>query len=59
MDVRQMKRSYDLVIVGGGIAGSSLATRLAREGVDVLVLEKSTEFVDRVRGEEMLPWGVA
>ncbi len=54
-----MKATYDVVIVGGGIAGSSLAARLAREGVDVLVLEKSLEYADRVRGEAMLPWGVA
>ncbi|MEX2395112.1 MAG: FAD-dependent oxidoreductase, partial [Actinomycetota bacterium] len=53
-----MKPSYDAVIVGGGIAGSSLATVLAREGVDVLVLERTTRFVDRVRGEAMMPWGV-
>jgi 2-polyprenyl-6-methoxyphenol hydroxylase-like FAD-dependent oxidoreductase len=53
-----MKDRYDVVIVGGGIAGSSLATVLAREGVDVLVLERTTRFVDRVRGEAMMPWGV-
>lgn len=46
-------------MVGGGIAGSALGARLAREGVRVLILEKTTEFVDRVRGEAMLPWGVA
>src|SRR5690242_9990418 len=49
----------DVVIVGGGLAGAALATVLARRGVDVLVLEKETRFKDRVRGENMLPWGVA
>jgi 2-polyprenyl-6-methoxyphenol hydroxylase-like FAD-dependent oxidoreductase len=48
----------DVAIVGGGIAGASLAMVLAREGVDVLVLEQQTEYKDRVRGEAMLPWGV-
>ena len=48
----------DVVIVGGGIAGSSLAYGLASQGLGVTVLESSTEFVDRVRGEAMLPWGV-
>ena len=51
--------SEDVVVVGGGLAGSSLATVLARAGVGVLVLEKETRFKDRVRGENMLPWGVA
>jgi len=48
-----------VVIVGGGIAGMSLATALARDGSAVAVLEASVEYVDRVRGEEMCPWGVA
>lgn len=47
----------DVVIVGGGIAGSSLAILLARGGVDVMVLERSTAYEDRVRGETMPPWG--
>jgi 2-polyprenyl-6-methoxyphenol hydroxylase-like FAD-dependent oxidoreductase len=48
----------DVVIVGGGIAGSSLAYALASEGRSVTVLESSVEYQDRVRGESMLPWGV-
>jgi menaquinone-9 beta-reductase len=48
----------DVVIVGGGIAGSSLAYALATQGLGVTVLESSPEFEDRVRGESMLPWGV-
>jgi len=51
--------SYDAIVVGGGLAGSSLADRLARAGHRVLVLERETQFKDRVRGENMLPWGVA
>jgi 2-polyprenyl-6-methoxyphenol hydroxylase-like FAD-dependent oxidoreductase len=48
----------DVVIVGGGIAGSSLAFALASAGRTVTVLESSVEFEDRVRGESMMPWGV-
>ncbi len=48
----------DVVIVGGGIAGSSLAYALASAGRSVTVLESSAEFEDRVRGESMMPWGV-
>src|SRR5207237_3912475 len=50
--------SYDAIIVGGGLAGSALAEQLARAGRSVLVLERETQFKDRVRGENMLPWGV-
>ena len=31
---------------------------LAREGLEVVALEASTEYEDRVRGESMVPWGV-
>ena len=48
-----------IVIVGGGIAGSSLAYALASAGEDVVVLEASEAFEDRVRGETMQVWGVA
>jgi len=51
--------TYDAIIVGGGLAGSALADQLARAGHAVLVLERETRFKDRVRGENMLPWGVA
>src|SRR5687767_10351385 len=49
----------DVIIVGGGIGGSGLATVLARKGKRVLVLEREPKFRDRVRGENMLPWGVS
>jgi len=49
----------EIVIVGGGIAGMALASALARDGRDVAVLEASIEYEDKVRGEEMAPWGVA
>ncbi|WBL37472.1 FAD-dependent oxidoreductase [Tepidiforma flava] len=49
---------YDVIIVGGGIAGSGLATVLARAGRSVLVLERTEQFRDVVRGEWIAPWGV-
>jgi 2-polyprenyl-6-methoxyphenol hydroxylase-like FAD-dependent oxidoreductase len=49
----------DVVIVGGGIAGSVLALVLARRGARVTVLERQQDYADRVRGEYMHPWGVA
>jgi len=53
-----MAQDYDLIIVGGGIAGGALATAMASAGKAVLVLEKTTEYKDIVRGELMVPWGV-
>lgn len=48
----------DIVVIGGGIAGSALATVLARAGMVVLILERSEVHVDHVRGEWLAPWGV-
>ena len=53
-----MTYEADVVVVGGGIAGSALATALARAGISVLILERSEVHVDHVRGEWMAPWGV-
>jgi len=50
---------YDVIIAGGGLAGSTLAKNLAEHGCKVLVLERETRFKDRVRGEQMHPWGVS
>ena len=51
-------RDFDLIVVGGGIAGGSLATVMARNGASVLVLERQSRYRDRVRGELLWPWGV-
>jgi 2-polyprenyl-6-methoxyphenol hydroxylase-like FAD-dependent oxidoreductase len=49
---------YDAIIIGGGLAGATLAKALAEAGRSVLVLERETSFRDRVRGEQMHPWGI-
>jgi ribulose 1,5-bisphosphate synthetase/thiazole synthase len=38
----------DVIVVGAGPAGATAATYLARSGVDVLLLEKSTFPRDKV-----------
>jgi menaquinone-9 beta-reductase len=54
-----MSTDYDLVAIGAGIGGSTLAYSMAEAGARVLLLERETEFKDRVRGEVLVPWGVA
>jgi 2-polyprenyl-6-methoxyphenol hydroxylase-like FAD-dependent oxidoreductase len=49
---------FDVVVVGGGIAGASAARALAQRGTSALVLESTEVHDDRVRGEGMSPWGV-
>lgn len=48
----------DVVVVGAGIAGASIAAILARGGLEVLLLERQRAYRDRVRGEYMAHWGV-
>jgi 2-polyprenyl-6-methoxyphenol hydroxylase-like FAD-dependent oxidoreductase len=50
---------YDIITVGGGLAGAALARSMALAGKKVLIVEGEKEFRDRVRGEEMTAWGVA
>ena len=45
----------EVTVLGAGPAGSALATLLARDGVDVLLVDRR-DAVDCV-GESMLPWG--
>jgi len=48
----------DVIVVGAGPAGATAATYLARAGVDVLLLEKSTFPRDKVCGDGLTPRGV-
>jgi menaquinone-9 beta-reductase len=42
---------FDVITIGGGLAGSTLAAALARAGYKVIVLEYEIHFNDRPRGE--------
>src|SRR5262245_51549742 len=53
-----MAKDAEVVIAGAGVAGSSMAIALARLGISVLLLEKNSVHVDRIRGESVTPWGV-
>ena len=54
-----MSHDYDLIVIGGGVAGSAVAATMAAAGARILVLESEVSFRDRVRGEAIMPWGVA
>jgi len=47
--------THDVIIIGGGPAGSSMATWLARDGHDVLLLERE-KFPREHVGESLLPF---
>jgi 2-polyprenyl-6-methoxyphenol hydroxylase-like FAD-dependent oxidoreductase len=53
------QHEYDIITVGGGLAGATLAKAMAENGARVLVIERERQFKDRVRGEVTFPWGVA
>jgi menaquinone-9 beta-reductase len=53
------QHEYDIITVGGGLGGATLAKAMAEKGARVLVLERERQFKDRVRGEGTFPWGVA
>jgi flavin-dependent dehydrogenase len=52
------ERRYDVIVAGGGPGGSTVASRLALEGVRVLVLEKE-RFPRFHLGESLLPMSLA
>jgi flavin-dependent dehydrogenase len=49
----------DVVIVGGGIAGSALAILLGRQGLEVELYERSSFPREKPCGEGLMPAGVA
>ncbi|GLY41108.1 drug:proton antiporter [Amycolatopsis sp. NBRC 101858] len=58
MSRRSPDQDAEVIVVGAGPAGSTVATYLARSGVDVLLLEK-TEFPrEKVCGDGLTPRGV-
>lgn len=51
LHIMQIKQSYDVAIIGGGLAGLSCAISLRKKGFDVVLLEKETYPFHKVCGE--------
>jgi squalene monooxygenase len=47
----------DIIIVGSGVLGSALAAVLARDGRQVVVIERDLKEPDRIVGELLQPGG--
>ncbi len=50
--------SYDVCIIGAGVAGAAMAAYLGKNGKKVVVIEKSLAEMDRILGELLQPGGV-
>ncbi|KAE8348921.1 squalene epoxidase-domain-containing protein [Aspergillus coremiiformis] len=55
---RRVHHDADVVIIGAGVLGCSLAVALGKQGRSVLLLEASMKEPDRIIGELLQPGGV-
>ena len=51
----KITKSYDVIVVGSGLAGMTAANKLARDGRSVLLLEAHNNLVDLLLGLEEVP----
>ena len=58
MNIIAETSSFDICIIGAGVAGCAMAAYLADNGFHVAVVEKNLSELDRIVGELMQPGGV-
>jgi len=51
-----MSINTDILIIGGGVAGSALACGLRHKGYRVVLIEKSNKPQDTARGDHLQPY---
>jgi squalene monooxygenase len=51
--------TYDVLVIGAGVLGCTAAATFARQGRNVLLLERNLKEPDRIVGELLQPGGVA
>ncbi|EGW30897.1 squalene monooxygenase [Spathaspora passalidarum NRRL Y-27907] len=51
-------KEYDVIVIGAGVIGPSIATAFARQGRRVLIVERDWSKPDRIVGELMQPGGI-
>ena len=54
-----MRIKTDVLIIGGGVAGSAMASSLTNKGYRVVLLEKSEKPQDTARGDHIQPYAVS
>ncbi|KAK6460530.1 squalene monooxygenase [Scheffersomyces coipomensis] len=52
------EKIFDAIVIGAGVVGPAIATALARQGRDVLIVERDWSIPDRIVGELMQPAGL-
>jgi hypothetical protein len=56
--IKPMTMQHEIIVVGSGVAGSAAAITLARQGYQILLLERNLQEPDRIVGELMQLGGV-
>eukprot|EP01041_Mallomonas_annulata_P004439 gene4439-8846_t len=51
-------RNADIIVVGGGCAGCTVALAMARQGRKVIMIERDLQYQDRIVGELLQPGGI-
>ena len=54
----KMEEEFDVIVIGAGIAGASMAATLGKQGRKVALLERDLSEPDKIIGELLQPGGI-